>query len=211
MGRHVRRPGRVRLLFLVVVCAILSVALIYVLAAKRQDAERHAAVAQANGIADPIVAICNGNTDAAKILQSARTPDGQSVCGAAAVVKSAPRNEQADAVTEDQVQALVQQELAKQRPPAPVAPTQAQIAAAVQAFIAANPSMFKAPAPTSAQIQAAVTSYLRAHPAPAPVPQVAPYVNPAYPLPDYAPMPGLGGYGQWMQPGWTGRNPRAAR
>jgi hypothetical protein len=210
MGDHrAGRPARLGVVVALVAIAVGAITWIAFSVAHKQDAEKHAAVAQANGIADPIVALCQSGGDAARVLSTAKTPDGQTVCGAAAGVKSAPRDDTSDGLTVDQVQGLVQQELAKRPTPQPVAPTQAQIAAAVQAFIAANPTMFKAPAPTSAQIQAAVTAYMRAHPAPAPQPE--PYVNPAYPLPDYEPVPGLGGYPGWPQSGWPQRGPRAAR
>jgi hypothetical protein len=131
------------------------------------------------------------------------------LCTAAAVVKVGPSSADQSSLTPEQVQAVVQSELAKQRPPAPVGPTTAQLAAAVQAFIAANPSYFKAPAPTSQQIQSAVAAYLRAHPVPVeqqpvlqqPIPQ-----GPTY-QPQYD-MPGLGGFSGGFSPvprsGWPG-------
>lgn len=195
------RPARLGVFVVLVAIVVAAISWIWISVSQHQDAERHAAVAQANGIADPILALCGQGGDVAQRLASA------GLCSAAATVKSAPRNEQADSVTEDQVQALVQQELAKRPAPQPVGPTQAQISAAVQAFIAANPTMFKAPAPTSAQIEAAVASYLRAHP----VAQSQQPV-PTYPeLPQYTPVPGLGGYDPWTQPAWPSPRSRAVR
>jgi hypothetical protein len=176
MGRHVRRSGRVWVMFLVVVLAILSVALIYILAARRQDDAKQAAVAQANTIADPILRLCAQGGDVAQRLSDA------GLCSAAAVVKVGPPDGQSPGLTQDQVQALVKSELAKRPTPQPVGPTSTQLAGAVQAFITANPTLFKAPAPTAAQIQAAVNTYLRTHPVQ--VPQ---------PVPVYQ-MPGLGGF-----------------
>lgn len=199
MGEHRRqRPARLGVFVVLVAVAVAVPTWIYISVSHKQDDEKHAAVAQANGIADPILALCGQGGDVAERLAAA------GLCSAAATVKSAPRNEQADSVTEDQVQALVQQELAKRKPPAPLAPTQAQIAAAVQAFITANPTLFKAPAPTQAQIEAAVAAYLKAHPVQQPVP--------IYPQYD---MPGLGGFSgapgaAWPQP-WPRGGPRAAR
>jgi hypothetical protein len=206
-GAHTRRPGRVKLLFLMVVCAILSVALIGVLAAQRQDQARMAAVKQANAIADPILALCAQGGDVGARLASA------GLCGTAAAVKVNPADTP-PGLTEDQVDALVQEQLAKQRPPQPVGPTPAQLAAAVQAFIAANPDYFKAPAPTSQQIQSAVAAYIRAHPTEtAPVVQPPPTVLPQPYVPPAYQMPGLGGFnntpgGVWSQPWPRSRPPR---
>jgi hypothetical protein len=78
---------------------------------------------------------------------------------------------------------VVKSELAKRPTPQPVGPSSAQLAAAVQAFITANPTLFKAPAPTAAQIQTAVNTYMRAHPVVVPQPVVPQYQ-----------VPGLGGF-----------------
>lgn len=171
MGRHVRRSGRVWVMFLVVVLAILSVALIYILAARRQDDAKQAAVAQANTIADPILALCGQGGDVAQRLSDA------GLCSAAAGVKVNPADA-APGLTPDQVQALVKSELAKRPTPQPVGPSSAQIAAAVQAFVTANPTLFKGPAPTAQQIETAVAAYMRTHPVQVPTYQ----------------MPGLGGF-----------------
>ncbi|MCW2767552.1 MAG: hypothetical protein JWO11_3511 [Nocardioides sp.] len=176
MGRHVRRSGRVWVMFLVVVLAILSVALIYIIAARRQDDAKQAAVAQANTIADPILGLCAQGGDVGQRLSDA------GLCSAAAVVKVGPSEGQSPGLTPEQVQALVKSELAKRPSPQPVGPSSTQLAGAVQAFITANPTLFKAPAPTTAQIQAAVNTYMRTHPVQ--VPQ---------PVPVYQ-MPGLGGF-----------------
>jgi hypothetical protein len=196
-GAHTRRPGRVKLLFLMVVCAILSVALIGVLAAQRQDAARMAAVKQANAIADPILALCAQGGDVGSRLASA------GLCGTAAAVKVNPADTP-PGLTEDQVEALVQSELAKRPTPQPVGPTTAQLTAAVQAFIAANPDYFKAPAPTSAQIQTAVTAYMRTHPAPVLQQPLVPQVT----APPTYQLPGLGGFpgtpAPAWQPSWSG-------
>lgn len=175
MGRHVRRSGRVWVMFLVVVLAILSVALIYVLAARRQDDAKQAAVAQANTIADPLLQLCGQGGDVAQRLSDA------GLCSAAAGVKVDPADA-TPSLTPDQVQALVKSELAKRPTPQPVGPSSAQIAAAVQAFVTANPTLFKGPAPTAQQIETAVATYMRTHPVQ--VPQ---------PVPTYQ-MPGLGGF-----------------
>lgn len=218
MGRHVRRSGRVRVLFVVVVLAILSVAFIYILAARHQDDEKRAAEtakqaaqAQASTIADPILALCSGGGDAARVLESARTPDGVSVCAVSAGVKDSLPPPPPAGLSSAQVQSLINQALAKQQP---AQPSSAQLAAAVQAFIAANPTLFKAPAPTAAQIQTAVNNYMRTHPAQQTAPTLAPYVNPPFPGPQYD-MPGLGGFsgapgGVWQQP-WPRQGPRQPR
>lgn len=199
MGRHrPARPARLGVFVLLVAVAVAVPTWIYVSVSHKQDDEKHAAVAQANGIADPILALCAQGGDVGARLAAA------GLCSAAAGVKAAPYGAAPDAVTQDQVQALVQQELAKRKPLAPVGPTQAQIAAAVQAFITANPTLFKAPAPTQAQIEAAVAAYLKAHP--------VQQSMPIYPQYD---MPGLGGFsgapgGMWPQP-WPRGGPRAPR
>jgi hypothetical protein len=199
MGDHRRpRPPRLWVFVVLVLVAVAVPTWIYISVSRHQDDEKHAAVAQANGIADPILALCAQGGDVGARLAAA------GLCSAAAGVKAAPHDAQADAVTQDEVHALVAQELAKHPTPQPVGPTQAQIAAAVQAFITANPTMFKAPAPTSAQIEAAVAAYLRAHPIQQSVP--------IYPQYD---MPGLGGFsgapgGVWSQP-WPSPRTHAAR
>jgi len=199
MGQHrPRRPARSGVFVVLVAIAVAATTWISISVSRHQDDEKHAAVAQANGIADPILALCNQGGDVGARLAAA------GLCEAAAGVKATPYGPPPDAVTQDQVQALVRQELAKRPTPAPVGPTQAQIAAAVQAFIAANPDMFKAPAPTQAQIQAAVAAYLRTHPIQQSVP--------VYPQYD---MPGLGGFSGapgevWPQP-WPRGGPRAPR
>lgn len=189
MGRHVRRSGRVWVMFLVVVLAILSVALIYIIAARRQDDAKQAAVEQANHIADPILGLCGQGGDVAQRLSDA------GLCSAAAGVKVNPADA-TPSLTQDQVQALVKSELAKRPTPQPVGPSSAQLAGAVQAFITANPTLFKAPAPTAEQIQSAVNTYLRTHPVA--VPQPAPVYQ----------MPGLGGFSGEQQyppaPQWSG-------
>lgn len=133
--------------------------------------------AQTDSFADPILSLCaEGGDTGAKLADAG-------LCGKAAVAKvdqvaaaSAPQ------VTPDQVQDLVKSELAKRPTPQPVGPSSTQLAGAVQAFITANPTLFKAPAPTAEQIQAAVNTYMRLHPVQ--VPQ---------PVPTYQ-MPGLGGF-----------------
>ncbi len=183
---------------------VLAVALVGVLTVNHQHDAVQSATAQANAandqaqaVADPILQLCAQGGDVAQRLSDA------GLCGAAAAVKAAPRPDQPDGLTSDQVHALVQQELAK-RPPQQVGPTQAQLTAAIQAVVSANPDLFKAPAPTAAQIQAAVNAYLRVHPIQQSLP---PYPD----LSQYQPVPGLGGYGQWMQPGWPSRFPRPTR
>jgi hypothetical protein len=198
VGRHTRRPGRVKLMFLTVVCAILSVALIVVLAAQRQDEARQAAVKQANTIADPILALCAQGGDVGARLASA------GLCGAAAAVKVDPSGEQPPGLTSDQVETLVQNELAKRPVPQPVGPSSQQITAAVQAFIAANPTFFKAPAPTAQQIQSAVAVYMRTHPAPVVQQPVVPAV------PQYQ-LPGLGGFTGAPAPPWPQQWPGSRR
>lgn len=199
MGRHrPARPARLGVFVLLVAIAVAATTWIYISVSRHQDDEKHAAVAQANGIADPILALCAQGGDVGARLVAA------GLCSAAAGVKAAPYSAPPDAVTQDQVQALVRQELARRPVPQPVGPTQAQIAAAVQAFITANPTLFKAPAPTQAQIEAAVAAYLRTHPIQQSVP--------VYPQYD---MPGLGGFsgapgGVWPQP-WPRGGPRAPR
>jgi hypothetical protein len=171
-------------MFLVVVLAILSVALIYVIAAWRQDAAKQAAVdqkqaaqQQASALSDPILQLCAQGGDVAARLS------GAGLCSTAAQVKQEP-DPVPSGLTTSQVQALISTALSRQQP---VGPTSAQLASAVQAFIAANPTYFKAPAPTAEQIQAAVSSYMRTHP----VQQSQVIPQPV--IPQYQ-MPGLGGF-----------------
>jgi hypothetical protein len=136
--------------------------------------------AQTDSFADPILTLCAQGGETGDRLVAA------GLCTKAAVSKVDPVATQPTELTSeqsDQVQAMLKSELARQKPPAPVGPTTAQLSAAVQAFIAANPTFFKAPAPTAEQIQTAVNAYMRAHP-------VQP---PAVPVPAYQ-MPGLGGF-----------------
>jgi hypothetical protein len=167
----------VGLLLVLVALAVGSVALIILLATQRQDDAKKAAVAQANTIADPILGLCAQGGDVAQRLSDA------GLCKAAAVVKVGPPDGQSPGLTQDQVQALVKSELAKRPTPQPVGPTSTQLAGAVQAFITANPTLFKAPAPTAEQIQSAVNTYMRLHPVVVPPPVVPQYQ-----------VPGLGGF-----------------
>jgi hypothetical protein len=198
MARHrPARRSRFEIFLVLSVVAIGSATWIGISVTHHQDDEKRAAesakraaVAQTNTIADPILALCAGGGDAARVLSTARTPDGQTVCGAAAGVKDNLPPPAPVGLSSAQVQTLINSALAKQQP---AQPSTAQLSAAVQAFIAANPTMFKAPAPTNAQIQAAVAEYMRTHPVQ--IPQ---------PLPTYQ-MPGLGGFsgapgGVWQQP-----------
>jgi hypothetical protein len=200
MGDHrAGRPARLGVFVVLVAIAVAATTWIGISVAHKQDDEKHAAVAQANGIADPILALCAQGGDVAQRLSDA------GLCSAAAGVKNAPHDDPAPSgLTPDEVQSLVKSELAKRPLPQPVAPTTAQLAAAVQSFIAANPTLFKAPAPTAAQIQAAVNTYMRAHPQPVPQPVVPQYQ-----------MPGLGGfsggYPAWPQSQWSGGGRRAPR
>lgn len=155
---------------------------------------------QTDSFADPILSLCHQGGETADKLT------GAGLCGKAATAKvdqvAAPA--ELSSTQTDQVQALVQQELAKRKPPLPVGPSAAQLAGAVQAFITANPTLFKAPAPTAEQIQTAVNNYMRTHPV-----QTA---QPVYPQYD---MPSLGGFsgapgGMWQQP-WPRGGPRAPR
>lgn len=157
--------------------------------------------AQTDSFADPILALCHEGGDTADKLI------GAGLCGKAAVAKVDQVAAQPDELSSeqaDQVQALVQAELAKRKAPQPVAPTATQLAGAVQAFVAANPTMFKAPAPTAEQVQTAVNNYMRTHPV-----QTAQSVYPQYD------MPGLGGFsgspgGVWPQQ-WPNPRSHAAR
>lgn len=184
MGDH--RPVRRRPRFGVFIALMgVGVAVIGgagVWAVNRQDQDKKAAQAQTQSVADPILALCAGNDDAARVLQSAKTPDGRTVCDAAAGVTDNPPPAPAG-LTTSEVKSLINAALAKQQQTQPAGPTTAQLTAAVQAFVTANPNLFKAPAPTAAQIQTAVDNYMRAHPPVVSQPQ----------LPQYY-MPGLGGF-----------------
>lgn len=195
MGRHrPTRRARFEIFLVLSVVAIGSATWIGFSVSHHQDDEKHAAesakraaVAQTNTIADPILALCAGGGDAARVLSTARTPDGQTVCGAAAGVKTdQPPVAVPSGLTTSQVQSLINAALAKQQA---VQPSSAQLSAAVQAFITANPTMFKAPAPTAAQIQAAVDTYMRAHPVTPAQPDVGSIFpgTPSYGYPGYAP------------------------
>lgn len=197
-------PRRVPRLTTAVVIALLIGAVIVTVTLVRQKE-------QTDSFADPILSLCHEGGDTADKLT------GAGLCGKAAVAKTdqvAAAPAELSDTQADQVQALVQQELAKRRAPAPVGPTTAQLTAAVQAFVSANPTLFKAPAPTAEQIQTAVNSYMRTHPVEQSAPTLAPYVNPPFPGPQYQ-MPGLGGFSGapgdvWQQP-WPSPRGRAVR
>lgn len=190
-------PRRAPRLTTAVVIALLVGAVIVTVTLIRQKE-------QTDSFADPILSLCHEGGDTADKLT------GAGLCGKAAVAKTdqvAAQPAELSDTQADQVQALVQQELAKRKAPTPVGPTTAQLTAAVQEFLAANQELFKAPAPTAEQIQAAVNAYMRAHPVEQSVP-----VAPTYP--QYQ-MPGLGGFsgapgGVWQQP-WPSPRGRAAR
>jgi hypothetical protein len=180
MGRHrPKRPARLGVFVVLVAIAVAATTWIFVSVTRHQADEkqtavdqRQAAQQQASTLSDPILRLCAQGGDVAARLSAA------GLCSAAEQVKKEPEPVPSG-LTTSQVQALINTALARQQP---VGPTSTQLAGAVQAFITANPTLFKAPAPTAAQIQAAVNTYMRAHPVT--VPQ---------PVPTYQ-VPGLGGF-----------------
>lgn len=178
--RQVWVPKRAPRLTTAVVIALLVGAVIVTVTLIRQKE-------QTDSFADPILTLCaQGGETGDRLL-------GAGLCTKAKVAKVDPVNAQpaAELTSEqtDQVQSLVAQELAKRPTPKPVGPSPAQVASAVQAFVAANPTMFKAPGPTAEQVQTAVAAYLRAHPPVVPEPDVSSIFpgTPSYGYPSYTP------------------------
>jgi hypothetical protein len=128
--------------------------------------EKDVAVGNTASVAGPLVKLCNRDDDTAKLLRSARTPEGKGLCDTANAVLARP-TVQAIALTDDRVVSLVRQELARQPAPASVAPTLSQVTDAVRAVMTTNPVLFKGEkgnTPSSSEISSIVTAYIRANP-----------------------------------------------
>lgn len=131
------------------------------------NSEKDVAVGNTASLAVSLSDLCSRGDDTALVLHSAKTPDGKGLCDAANAVMTHPTVQAAAMMTDDHVVSLVRQELAKQPPPAPVAPSLSQVMDAVRAVMTSNPVLFKGEkgnAPSSAEIGSIVAAYIRANP-----------------------------------------------
>ena len=131
--------------------------------------EKDHAIEKANSVADPILQLCSQSGEASRALATARTPDGKSLCNAAAEVKTDPVTAKAvlPNLDEARVIELVRAELARHPHPEAVEPSMAQLIEAARAVISENPDQFRGepgglPSPT--EIAAVVSLYVNANP-----------------------------------------------
>lgn len=148
----------------VVVFAICVGLIIIILSLAMRTQEKSEAVSKANGISSPILDLCLRGDETARTLAAARTPDGKSLCEAAAEVKTDPVTAPVQNLDEARIRELIGAELARRQLTA--TPDMEQLVAAARTVIEANSELFKGdpgqPA-SPAEIAAVVSTYIQAN------------------------------------------------
>lgn len=150
----------------ILIAAVLVGAVVMVATLAMRGGEKDVAIARANSVSSPIIDLCLAGDDTARILASARTPDGKSLCEAAADVKTDPVTAQVPNLNEARIRELIVAELAKRPNPAPT-PDMAQVVAAARRVILDNAELFRGDPgqpPSPVEIAAVVSTFIRANP-----------------------------------------------
>jgi hypothetical protein len=139
---------------------------ILILTLTMRTQEKDVAVDKANSLGSPILDLCVVGDETSRVLASARTPDGKSLCEAAADVKTDPVTAQVPEIDEARIRELIAAELAK-RPNPKQSPDMNQLIEAARTVIAGNPELFRGDPgtpPSPVEIAAVVSTFIRANP-----------------------------------------------